>query len=171
MASSTTITRTKAKGSKRSPVRQTEESPAKVSKVEPNKIPESSKKPKVSELFDSLEYGPAPESPAVAQAWLEDHQRNFGHFINNQWVRPEGRKTYSSYNPATGELLANTVQGQYTARRSAFICVRGLPVGRVERFQVDRHLSTFYIIAECSCVHICIGVRMYVSKYVRMYTD
>ena len=113
MASSSTTTRTKsARTSKRSSAGQIEESPAKVSKVEISSVPEMSKKPSVAEIFDSLEYGPAPESPAVAQAWLEDHERNFGHFINNQWVRPEGRKTYSSYNPATGELLANTVQGQ-----------------------------------------------------------
>lgn len=83
-----------------------------------------SKKPSVAEIFDSLEYGPAPESPAVAQAWLEDHERNFGHFINNQWVRPEGRKTYSSYNPATGELLANTVQGTEEDVELAVKCAR-----------------------------------------------
>jgi aldehyde dehydrogenase (NAD+) len=92
--------------------------------VEISSVPEMSKKPSVAEIFDSLEYGPAPESPAVAQAWLEDHERNFGHFINNQWVRPEGRKTYSSYNPATGELLANTVQGTEEDVELAVKCAR-----------------------------------------------
>ena len=68
-------------------------------------------RPAVRDLLASLEYGPAPESPAVVEAWLEDHERSLGHFIGNQWVKPEGRKSYSSYNPATGALLATTVQG------------------------------------------------------------
>ena len=68
-------------------------------------------KPSVRRLVDTLEYGPAPESPAVANAWLDDHSRNFGHFINNQWVHPQGRKSYDTHNPATGEKLASTVQG------------------------------------------------------------
>ncbi len=68
-------------------------------------------KPQVRDIFESMEYGPAPESPSVANAWLDDHGRNFGHFINNQWVRPEGRKAYETHNPATGEKLASTVQG------------------------------------------------------------
>lgn len=62
-------------------------------------------------LLGSLEYGPAPESPAVVEAWLDDHGRSLGHFIDNQWVKPEGRKTYDTFNPATGERLATTIQG------------------------------------------------------------
>ena len=69
-------------------------------------------KPSVSKIFETLEYGPAPESPSVANAWLEDHGRSFGHFISNQWVKPQGRKTYDTMNPATGQKLATTVQGE-----------------------------------------------------------
>ena len=70
-------------------------------------------KPTVKSLFETLEYGPAPESPAVADAWLDDHGRSFGHFINNEWVKPSGRKTYDTFNPATGAKLATTVQGTH----------------------------------------------------------
>ena len=66
----------------------------------------------MSRILETLEYGPAPESPAVANAWLDDHGRSFGHFINNQWVKPSGRKMYDSVNPATGEKLATTTQGR-----------------------------------------------------------
>ena len=31
--------------------------------------------PSVSEIFRSMEYGPAPESDKVAMAWLDDHNR------------------------------------------------------------------------------------------------
>lgn len=68
-------------------------------------------KPSVRQILETLEYGPAPESPAVANAWLDDHGRSFGHFINNAWVKPSGRKTYDSVNPATGEKMATTIQG------------------------------------------------------------
>jgi len=62
------------------------------------------------EVFESMEYGPAPESADAANAWLEDHGRRFGLFIDNQWVIPEGAQFLESRNPANGELLAETVQ-------------------------------------------------------------
>ncbi len=64
----------------------------------------------VSELFKTMEYGPAPESPAAVNAWLEDHERKFGLFINNHWVFPAKAETYPSFNPATGDVLAETAQ-------------------------------------------------------------
>ena len=81
----------------------------------------------VLEIFKSLDYGPAPESSLAANAWLDDHERKFGLFINNEWVRPKGVECYPSFNPANGELLAETTQaGQpevdlaVTAARRAF---------------------------------------------------
>ncbi len=65
---------------------------------------------KLLELFKSMEYGPAPESAEFVNAWLDAHQRDFGLFINNQWVKPAGLDRYPSLNPATGETLAHTAQ-------------------------------------------------------------
>jgi aldehyde dehydrogenase (NAD+) len=42
---------------------------------------------------------------------LNDHDKKFGHFVNNKWVHPEGRKNYETTAPATGQVLASTVQG------------------------------------------------------------
>jgi aldehyde dehydrogenase (NAD+) len=42
--------------------------------------------PTVKEIFETMEYGPAPESPEFVDAWLEKHGRRFGHFINGQFV-------------------------------------------------------------------------------------
>ena len=67
--------------------------------------------PSVSEIFSAMSYGPAPESDKVAQAWLDDHGRKFGHFINNEWVLPDGRKSYTTKSPADGKVLADTIQG------------------------------------------------------------
>ena len=74
-------------------------------------VPKKVTSPSVEDLFGKMSYGPAPESDGVAQAWLDDHNRNFGHFIGNEWVNPEGRKTYETVSPATGEVLSKTVQG------------------------------------------------------------
>jgi aldehyde dehydrogenase (NAD+) len=65
---------------------------------------------KLTELFTNMEYGPAPESAEAVNAWLQEHDRRFGLLINNQWVHPAKAKTYPSYNPASGEILAETVQ-------------------------------------------------------------
>jgi len=79
------------------------------------------------DIFKTMDYGPAPESPSAVNAWLDEHKRKFGLFINNHWITPKGAKYYTSFNPATGEALGETVQaGQkdvdaaVTAARLAF---------------------------------------------------
>ena len=62
------------------------------------------------EIFKTMEYGPAPEFPSAVNAWLDEHNRKFGLFINNEWVTPKGAKYYASSDPSNGELLAETVQ-------------------------------------------------------------
>jgi aldehyde dehydrogenase (NAD+) len=88
----------------------------------------------LTEVFKTMPYGPAPESPEAAQAWLDEHERRFGLFINNGWKYPQEAKYYTSYNPATGEKLAETVQaGQaevdeaVAAARQAFGTWRDTP--------------------------------------------
>ncbi|XP_075773623.1 aldehyde dehydrogenase family 16 member A1 isoform X2 [Pelodiscus sinensis] len=69
-------------------------------------------RPSVWGIYSSMEYGPAPEGAGPAQAWLETHGRSFGHFMDGKWVKPEGREAASCTNPATGELLASSLQGE-----------------------------------------------------------
>ncbi|HFB66680.1 MAG TPA: aldehyde dehydrogenase family protein [Aeromonadales bacterium] len=63
----------------------------------------------VSDIFNSLSYGPAPESQDHAAAWLKIHQKNFDVFINGKWVKAKG-KAFISRNPANGKLLAHIAQ-------------------------------------------------------------
>src|SRR5690554_2680017 len=63
----------------------------------------------IARIFETLDYGPAPEGPEQANAWLDAHDRKFGHFIDGKWTRPG--KTFSSDNPATGESLAQISMG------------------------------------------------------------
>ena len=57
---------------------------------------------KIGMIFDSLDYGPAPESAEIAKRWIASHNGLLGHFIDGKWVKPEGRKRYDSFIPATG---------------------------------------------------------------------
>ena len=63
----------------------------------------------VAEIFETLEYGPAPESDKEALAWLAKHERVFGHFIGGRWTEPG--ETFDVINPATRELLARVTEG------------------------------------------------------------
>ena len=56
-------------------------------------------------------YGPAPEDNKAAIAWLERHKRRFGHLIGDNWRQPSGGKYFSTFNPATGEQLAEVAMG------------------------------------------------------------
>ena len=62
----------------------------------------------IAEIFETLEYGPAPEDAAPAHAWLEAHGRAFGHFIDGRFT--PGRDHFDSVDPATGRPLARIAQ-------------------------------------------------------------
>eukprot|EP01030_Chromulinospumella_sphaerica_P018041 gene18041-17889_t len=55
-----------------------------------------------------MEYGPAPESTKEAQAWLDQHGRQFGLFINNEWSA--AGELFASINPADASKLADLTQ-------------------------------------------------------------
>src|SRR6056297_2383395 len=61
------------------------------------------------EIFDTIDYGPAPESAAEARAWIAKRGPAFGHFINGAFTQPG--QTFATRNPATGEELAQITQG------------------------------------------------------------
>ncbi|QMU58110.1 MAG: aldehyde dehydrogenase family protein [Boseongicola sp.] len=64
----------------------------------------------VREIFDTMEYGPAPEDASEALKWLASHDKKFGHMINGQWTKPA--QTFASKNPATGKALAKISQAK-----------------------------------------------------------
>lgn len=66
--------------------------------------------PTISEIFKTMDYGPAPEAADTAQQWLEQHERRFDLFINNQWVAPEGGIYTPVISPANGAALAEVAQ-------------------------------------------------------------
>ena len=67
--------------------------------------------PKIADLFETMDYGPAPESADRALAWLEARDRRFGHYIDGAWREPAEGETFETSNPADGEPLATVAQG------------------------------------------------------------
>jgi len=63
----------------------------------------------VSEIFENMDYGSAPESSKQADVWLDSRGRNFGLFINGRWSKP-AKDQFDSINPANGNKLANITQ-------------------------------------------------------------
>jgi aldehyde dehydrogenase (NAD+) len=65
----------------------------------------------IAEKFVSMEYGPAPEDPKEASAWLERHGRKFGLFIGGAWQAPAAGEYFDTLDPSNGEKLAVVAQG------------------------------------------------------------
>jgi aldehyde dehydrogenase (NAD+) len=65
----------------------------------------------IAEKFVAMEYGPAPEDPKEALAWLDAHGRKFGHFIDGAWRQPADGGYFDTADPSTAEKLAEVAQG------------------------------------------------------------
>jgi aldehyde dehydrogenase (NAD+) len=81
----------------------------------------------IAEKFLTMEYGPAPEDPQEAKAWLDRHGRRFAHFINGAWQAPAAGEYFDTIDPSNGEKLASVAKGSaadietaVAAARSAF---------------------------------------------------
>ena len=66
----------------------------------------------IAEKFVAMEYGPAPEDPKEALAWLERHGRRFGLFIGGAWQPPAAGEYFDTLDPSNGERLASVAQGR-----------------------------------------------------------
>src|ERR1700757_3087900 len=83
----------------------------------------------IVEKFMTMEYGPAPEDPREALAWLDRHSRRFGHFIYGTWQAPAAGGYFDTADPSTGEKLSAVAQGSAADVDSAVKAARAaLPV-------------------------------------------
>src|SRR5579871_6240879 len=105
---------------------------------------------RVADIFETLEYGPAPESATPALEWIERHGPAFKLFINGQWVEAQSGETFQSINPSTGKPLAKLasagqvdVDAAVAAAREAFGHWRATP-GHVRArylYAIARHVQ------------------------------
>jgi aldehyde dehydrogenase (NAD+) len=64
----------------------------------------------IAEIFETLEYGPAPESAEPGTAWLEAREREILPYIGGAFVRPAAGEFFETLNPATAKPLARVAQ-------------------------------------------------------------
>ena len=78
----------------------------------------------LTEIFETLEYGPAPESTESVDSWLELHGREFSHWIDGAWHDSSDGARFETVNPATGRPLARISQGTAPEVDSAVAAAR-----------------------------------------------
>ncbi len=62
----------------------------------------------VKDIFETMDYGPAPESTSEAMAWIAKYDGRFGQFIDGEFT--PHHDGFESRNPATGDILALVTQ-------------------------------------------------------------
>jgi aldehyde dehydrogenase (NAD+) len=65
----------------------------------------------VARIFETMEWGPAPEASGPALEWIKSHGGRFGLFIGGRWVQPKAGESFETINPATRAVLAQVAQG------------------------------------------------------------
>ena len=60
----------------------------------------------IKEIYETMAYGPAPESADEAIRFLESHKRKFKLFINGKWVAPTSGEYFDSVNPSNKEKIS-----------------------------------------------------------------
>jgi len=106
----------------------------------------------VSEIFETMAYGPAPESDKQARDWLAKHGAEFELFAGGSWVKPASGEWFDVINPATTQRIARVpqagkadVDAAVAAARAAFPGWSGLPGHARARYlyalarEVQRH--------------------------------
>jgi len=78
----------------------------------------------VAEIFETMEYGPAPEADAPVRKWLADHDGKFGHYIDGRWTDVDDAKLFDVQEPANGKRLARVSQGDETDVNAAVKAAR-----------------------------------------------
>jgi aldehyde dehydrogenase (NAD+) len=64
----------------------------------------------IKEIFQTMDYGPAPESAATAEAWLERHGRKFDLFVGGKWLKPKTDGYFDAFNPADAKVISTLAQ-------------------------------------------------------------
>ncbi len=63
-----------------------------------------------ADIFDSMEYGAAPESAGEAEKWLDGHDRRFDLFISGEWRPAAEGRSFETFNPANTQRLGHIAQ-------------------------------------------------------------
>jgi len=64
----------------------------------------------VAKIFETMDWGPAPEARGPALEWIKAHDGRFGLYVGGRWVAPSAGDGFDTINPATREPLARIGQ-------------------------------------------------------------
>ena len=112
----------------------------------------------IAEIYESMEYGPAPESAELAKAWLDAHDGEFGLFIGGKWHAAAGGR-FATFSPGTGSKIAeiglatsNDVDSAVSAARGALEGWQSLSGFERSKFlyalarQIQKHSRLFAVL-------------------------
>jgi len=78
----------------------------------------------LTQEFEQLNYSQALESDSQAQAWLQENDRRFGHYINGAFVSQADAFLIDVQNPATSQVLAQIEVATSEQIDTAIACAR-----------------------------------------------
>ncbi|WCO00485.1 aldehyde dehydrogenase family protein [Psychroserpens ponticola] len=98
----------------------------------------------IKEIYNTMTYGPAPESTDEAIQFLESHKRKFKLFINGAWVAPSSKEYFDSINPSNKEKLAKISEANETdVNKAVAAAKKALP----EWVKIGSHQRARYLYA------------------------
>lgn len=98
----------------------------------------------IQEIYNTMAYGPAPESKAEAETWLKAHKSQFQLYIGGEWQKPKSGKYFDSINPATEEKLAKVAEaGKADIDKAVEAAQKALP----EWIAIGPHARARYLYA------------------------
>ena len=98
----------------------------------------------VKDIYESMDYGPAPEAAGDALAWVVDQGSRFGHFIDGAFTKPG--ETFETTSPASGEVLAEVSQAT-TADIDAAVAAARAAQGKWEKLGGKGRARHLYALA------------------------
>src|SRR2546425_13190715 len=82
----------------------------------------------VSEIFETMAYGPAPESDKPALEWIARHDGAFGLFIGGRWANGKSDAGVDVINPPpTARMTRGTQAGQAGVEAAGAAARKGVP--------------------------------------------
>ena len=98
----------------------------------------------IKEIYNSMTYGPAPESADEAIHFLESHKRKFKLFINGKWVAPSSGEYFDSIDPSNKKKLAKISEANETdVNKAVSAAKKALP----EWVNIGSHQRARYLYA------------------------
>ncbi len=83
----------------------------------------------VAEIFETMEYGPAPEGTGPALDWIKSHKGAFGLFIDGRWTKAKSGEAFETTSPSNGGTLARIAQGDAADIDAAVAAARAAQPG------------------------------------------